>query len=83
MSTDMQQQRLHDLLERLDSRLNAVHMIAAIIQDNAGRREGTPGPFLNEVREGALMDVMVDLCRSNQQDFWQLMKMGALPLWTN
>ncbi|MCP1618079.1 hypothetical protein FBY21_2697 [Pseudomonas sp. SLBN-26] len=80
MSRDVEQQRLHDLLERLDSRLNAVHMIAAIIQDNAGRREGIPGPFLNEVREGALMDVMVDLCQSNQQDFWQLMKLEKLPL---
>lgn len=81
MSKNRADQRLRELVDRLDSRLNTVHVIAEIIQDNAGLREGVPGPYLDEVKEGALMDAMVDLCRSNQQEFWQLMKLEQLALW--
>ncbi|BCG23253.1 hypothetical protein thsps21_27180 [Pseudomonas sp. No.21] len=81
MSQEVAERRLRQLVDRMESRLNTVHVIAEIIRDNAGLREGIPGPYLDEVGEGALMDAMVDLCRSNQQEFWQLMKLEQLALW--
>ncbi|MGA6106949.1 hypothetical protein [Pseudomonas solani] len=35
-------------------------MLADIILDNAAMREGIPGPYLDDVRETALMDALRD-----------------------
>ncbi|MDH4557867.1 hypothetical protein E8F11_22290 [Pseudomonas sp. BN417] len=80
MSIDFEQRRLRELLDRLDSRLQTVQMLAEVILDNAALREGIPGPYLNNIRESALMDAVIHLSRSNLEDFWQLVKLEQLPL---
>ncbi|WP_044871740.1 hypothetical protein [Pseudomonas sp. LFM046] len=80
MSVDFEQRRLRELLDRLDSRLHSVQVLAEVILDNAGLREGIPGPYLDNIREGTLMDAVVHLSRSNLEDFWQLVKLEQLPL---
>ena len=80
MSIDFEQRRLRELLDRLDSRLHTVQVLAEIIQDNLALREGIPGPYLDNVREGALVDAVIHLSRRNLEDFWQLVKMKQLPL---
>ncbi|GAC1032312.1 hypothetical protein thsps21_31400 [Pseudomonas sp. No.21] len=44
MSQEVAERRLRQWVDRLESRLNTVHVIAEIIRDNAGLREGFPGP---------------------------------------
>ncbi|MDW3712929.1 MULTISPECIES: hypothetical protein [unclassified Pseudomonas] len=44
MSQEVAERRLRQWVDRLESRLNTVHVIAEIIRDNAGLREGIPGP---------------------------------------
>ncbi|MFZ6049852.1 hypothetical protein ACFW0H_27475 [Pseudomonas sp. CR3202] len=80
MSVDFEQRRLRELLDRLDSRLHTVQMLAEVILDNAALREGIPGPYLDNIRESALMDAVIHLSRSNLEDFWQLVKLEQLPL---
>jgi hypothetical protein len=80
MSIDFEQRRLRQLLDRLDSRLHTVQVLAEVILDNAALREGIPGPYLDNIRESALMDAVIHLSRSNLEDFWQLVKLEQLPL---
>ncbi|MFC5697217.1 hypothetical protein ACFPU0_16810 [Pseudomonas sp. GCM10022186] len=80
MSIDLEQRRLRELLDRLDSRLQTVQLLAEVILDNAALREGIPGPYLDNIRESALMDAVIHLSRSNLEDFWQLVKLEKLPL---
>ncbi|MDT4845981.1 hypothetical protein FQZ97_799840 [compost metagenome] len=80
MNEAHEQRRLHELLDRLDSRLHTVQVLAEIIQDNSALREGVPGPYLDNVREGALVDAVIHLSRRNLEDFWQLVKLEKLPL---
>ena len=80
MSIDFEQSRRRELVDRLDSRLHTVQVLAEVILDNAGLREGISGPYLNNIREGALMDAVIHLSRRNLEDFWQLVKMEQLPL---
>ncbi|MOA65383.1 hypothetical protein D3C78_1917540 [compost metagenome] len=54
--------------------------MAEVLSDNAALREGIPGPYLDNVREGALMEAVIYLSRSNQKDFSRLAKMEKLPL---
>lgn len=75
LSLNHQQRRLRELRERLESRLHTVQVIAEIILDNAAFREGFPGPWFGEYREGALMDAVVQLSRSNLEDFSRLLEM--------
>ncbi|MCY1551146.1 hypothetical protein D9M68_874560 [compost metagenome] len=55
-------------------------MLAEVIQDNSALRKGIPGPYLDSVREGALVDAVIHLSRRNLEDFWQLVKLEKLPL---
>ncbi|MDT4838720.1 hypothetical protein FQZ97_724850 [compost metagenome] len=80
MSDDLDERRLWELVNRLDSRLNTVRVLAEVLLDNAAMREGIPGPYLDNVREGALMEAVIGLSRSNQKDFWRLAKREKLPL---
>ena len=80
MSIDFEQSRRRELVDRLDSRLHMVQVLAEVILDNAGLREGISGPYLDNIREGALMDAVIHLSRRNLEDFWQLVKMEQLPL---
>ena len=80
MNETQEQRRLRELLDRLDSWLHRVQVLAEIIQDNSAMREGIPGPYLDNVREGALVDAVIHLSRRNQEDFWQLVRMEKLPL---
>ncbi|MBB4820645.1 hypothetical protein PSGK_04530 [Pseudomonas solani] len=80
MNSDLEHRRLHELVDRLESRLNTVQVLAEVILDNAAMREGIPGPYLDDLREGALMDAMIHLCRSNQEDFQHVAKLAQLPL---
>ena len=80
MSIDLEQRRLRELLDRLDSRLQTVQLLAEVILDNAALREGIPGPYLDNIRESALMDAVIHLSRSNLEDFWLLVKLEKLPL---
>ncbi|MCY1310077.1 hypothetical protein D9M70_602350 [compost metagenome] len=80
MSENLDEQRLWELVNRLDSQLNTVRILAEVLSDNAALREGIPGPYLDNVREGALMEAVIYLSRSNQKDFWRLAKREKLPL---
>jgi hypothetical protein len=80
MNVDLEQRRLDELLDRLDLRLKRVQVLAEIIQDNLALRKGIPGPYLDNVREGALVDAVIHLSRRNLEDFWQLVKLEQLPL---
>ncbi|AOE83968.1 hypothetical protein [Pseudomonas sp. TCU-HL1] len=80
MSIDLEERRLRGLVDRLDSRLHTVQMLAEIALDNAALREGIPGPYLDNIKESALVDALIHLSRSNLEDFWQLVKMEELPL---
>lgn len=60
MNSDLEHRRLHQLADRLESRLNTVQVLAEVILDNAAMREGIPGPYLDDVRETALMDALRD-----------------------
>ena len=52
MSDDLDERRLWELVNRLDSRLNTVQVLAEVLLDNAAMREGIPGPYLDNLREG-------------------------------
>jgi hypothetical protein len=80
MSEDMEERCLRELVKRLDSRLHTVQMLAEIVLDNAAMRPGIPGPYLDDIKESALMEAMIHLSRNNLEDFWQLAKMEQLPL---
>lgn len=80
MNVDLEQRRLHELLNRLGSRLHTEQLLAEIIQDNSALRESIPGPYLDNVREGELVDAVIHLSRRNLEDFWQLVKIEQLPL---
>ncbi|EQM68584.1 hypothetical protein ACSC9U_12950 [Pseudomonas solani] len=80
MNSDLEHRRLHQLADRLESRLNTVQVLAEVILDNAAMREGIPGPYLDDVREAALMEAVIHLSRSNQEDFQHVAKLAQLPL---
>ncbi|BAN48137.1 hypothetical protein [Metapseudomonas resinovorans] len=80
MNEDVEERRLWELVNRLDSRLNTVQVLAEVLLDNTAMREGIPGPYLDDVREGAVMEAVIYLSRSNQEDFTRLAKMAKLPL---
>ncbi|BAN47100.1 hypothetical protein [Metapseudomonas resinovorans] len=80
MSEDLDERRLWELVNRLDSRLNTVRVLAEVLLDNAAMREGIPGPYLDNVKESALMEAVIYLSRSNEKDFLRLAKMEKLPL---
>ncbi|BAN49628.1 hypothetical protein [Metapseudomonas resinovorans] len=80
MSDDLDERRLWELVNRLDSRLNTVRVLAEVLLDNAAMREGIPGPYLDNVKESALMEALIYLSRSNEKDFLRLAKMQQLPL---
>lgn len=80
MNSDLEHRRLHQLADRLESRLNTVRVLAEIILDNAAMREGIPGPYLDDLREAALMDALIHLARNNQEDFQHVAKLAQLPL---
>lgn len=74
-----EQRRIKELAERLETRVHTTQVISEIILDNAARREGIPGPYLNGYREGALMDAVVHLSRSNFDDFCRLAELVGVP----
>ncbi|BAN48064.1 hypothetical protein [Metapseudomonas resinovorans] len=80
MSEELSERRLRELVNRLDSRLHTVQVLAEVLLDNAGLRPCIPGPYLNEYREGAVMEAVILLSRSSQEDFWQLAKSEKWPL---
>ncbi len=73
------QRRLQQLVERLDARLHTTQVIAEIILENTALREGIPGSYLDGYREGALMDAVIHLSRSNHEDFCRLVELAGLP----
>ncbi|MCY1300403.1 hypothetical protein D3C76_1595490 [compost metagenome] len=80
MSIDHEQWQLQQLVDRLDARLHTTQVIAEVIMENSALRDGIPGPFLNDYKEGALLDAVIHLSRSNYEDFCRLVRMGKLPL---
>ncbi|WP_044872948.1 hypothetical protein [Pseudomonas sp. LFM046] len=80
MTAHHEQWRLEQWVQRLDARLHTTQVIAEIILENAALREGIPAPFPNDYKEGALMDAVVHLSRSNYEDFCRLVQMEELPL---
>ncbi|MOA40177.1 hypothetical protein D3C78_1620230 [compost metagenome] len=80
MSENLEERRLRELVDRLDARLGIVQVLAEILLDNAALRPSIPGPYLDDYREGILMEAVVHLARNNQEDFWQLAKREKLPL---
>ncbi|BAN47947.1 hypothetical protein [Metapseudomonas resinovorans] len=74
MTEELEERRLRELVNRLDSRLEIVQVLAEILLDNATLRPCVPGAYLNYYREGMLMEAVIHLARSNQEDFGQLMK---------
>jgi hypothetical protein len=74
-----EQRRIKELADRLEARLHTTQVIAEIVQDNAALREGTPGPYLNQYREGALMDALVHLSRASFDDFCSLADLVEVP----
>ncbi|BAN48669.1 hypothetical protein [Metapseudomonas resinovorans] len=80
MNEDLDERRLWELVNRLDSRLNTVRVLAEVLLDNAAMREGIPGPYLDNIKEEALMEAVIYLSRSNEKDFLRLAKMAKLPL---
>ncbi|WP_044874039.1 hypothetical protein [Pseudomonas sp. LFM046] len=73
------QRRLKELADRLEARLHTTQVIAEIILENATLRECVPGPYFDGYREGALMDAVVHLSRSNFDDFCRLAELAVLP----
>ncbi|MDH4557711.1 hypothetical protein E8F11_21460 [Pseudomonas sp. BN417] len=80
MTANHEQRRLQQLVQRLDARLHTTQVIAEVILENAALRDGIPGPFLDGYREGALMDAVIHLSRSNYEDFGRLVQLEKLPL---
>ncbi|WP_271105793.1 hypothetical protein [Pseudomonas tohonis] len=75
-----EQRRLQELVQRLDARLHSTLVISEVILENVSLHDGVPGPFLDGYREGALMDAVIHLSRSNYEDYLRLVEMVGLPL---
>ncbi|WP_028630086.1 hypothetical protein [Metapseudomonas resinovorans] len=80
MSASHEERRVQRLVQRLEARLHTTQVIAEVLMDNAALRDGDPGPYLNEYREGALLDAVIHLSRSSHEDFCQLVEMVKLPI---
>ncbi|WP_271408371.1 hypothetical protein [Pseudomonas sp. Q1-7] len=76
----LDERRLQELVQRLEARLHSTLVIAEVLLDNAALRDGVPGPYLNDYREGALLDAVIHLSRSSHEDFCRLVKMAKLPI---
>lgn len=75
-----EQRRLQELVQRLDARLHSTLVISEVILENVAMHDCVPGPFLDGYREGALMDAVIHLSRSNYEDYLRLVEMVGLPL---
>lgn len=51
-----------------------------MILENVSLHDGVPGPFLDGYREGALMDAVIHLSRSNYEGYLRLVEVVGLPL---
>lgn len=74
-----EQKQLKELADRLESRLHTTTVLAEIVLDNDAMRDGTPGPYLDDYRAGALMDAVIQLSRANFDDFCRLADLAGLP----
>lgn len=74
------ERRLQELVKRLEARLHTTLVIAEVLMDNSALRDGDPGPYLNDYREGALLDAVIHLSRSSHEDFCRLLEMVKLPV---
>ncbi|CAN7277156.1 hypothetical protein LJR232_001243 [Aquipseudomonas alcaligenes] len=76
---DYKEQRIQQLVDHLDTRLHTTQVMAELLLDFAALRDGADYSYLSRYREGALMDAMVHLSRSNYEDFCRLVELAKLP----
>lgn len=75
-----EQRRPQQLVQGLDARLHTTLVIAEVILENVSLHDRVPGAFLDGYREGALMDAVIHLSRSNYEDYLRLVEMVRLSL---
>lgn len=79
LAINHEQLHVQQLVDHLDTRLHTTQVMAELLLDFAALRDGADYSYLSRYREGALMDAMVHLSRSNYQDFCKLVELAKLP----
>lgn len=70
---------LKPLANHLERGMHTVQTLIELMNENAALRGSTPGPFLDEQAESAMLDALIRLSSANFEDFCKLMDSVEVP----